>query len=264
MVSRRVFKQASVVAAGLILLFAVLTGLFFLVVHPRSSSVATPSPSPSFAPITVEKVYVIPHAPATPIDPSTVDIVAQVRNSNPTVGVAQYPVTFIVHDKSGNVVATDQETTYMLPSSLRYIAAFNVTAGRGSLGNVEVQLPQAPVYTAVPNGIKMPEFNVFLKDISRHALGSKQIEDQRGIIRNVGTLDWERVEVTAVALSADNQVIGVGKTFVGALKNTEEREFSLQWPVPSVPTSRVIAIPSTNIFAEDNFRSVIGDPNSLR
>jgi hypothetical protein len=127
-----------------------------------------------------------------------------------------------------------------------------------------VQLPSNPTFTTVPSSIKAPEFNVFLKELSRRTLGTVAIEEQRAVIRNVGTLDWEKVEITAVALSTDNEVIGVGKTFVGALNNTQEREFTLQWPVPALVTSRVIALPSTNIFAEDNLIRIIGDPNRLR
>ncbi len=264
MTTHRLSKQIVIVAIALLLLFAAVTGLFVLVVNTSGSAPLSPSPSPEFAPITVEKVHVIRHSAVSGLQQTAIDLVAQIRNPNPTAGIGVYPLTFVVHSRDGAVIATNQQLSYLLPGSLRYVAALNVSIGANTLGNVEVQLPSNPTFTAVPASIKAPEFNVFLKELSRRTLGSTPIEEQRAVIRNVGTLDWEKVEITAVALSADNEVIGVGKTFVGALNNTQEREFTVQWPVPTAATSRVIALPSTNIFAEDNLMRVIGDPNALR
>lgn len=264
MVAHRLFKQIVYLGLALALLFAGVTAVFWLFVHP-----ATPAPLPSptlspHKPIVVEEVTVIPHIPVSVVETPTVDIVARLRNPNPTVGVGQYPVVFVIHAVSGAALLSKEEMTYLLPGSLQYVAAVGIPLPTREIGQVEVMLPPQPVWQEVPAAIKPPEFNVFLKNRYDQAIGEAVLEQQRGVIRNVGTFDWEKVEIIALAISADNKVVGVGNTFVGLLQSTQEREFTVQWPKPTQTTVRVITFPSTNIFAEGNISHSIGDPNSLR
>ncbi len=72
------------------------------------------------------------------------------------------------------------------------------------------------------------------------------------------------MQVTGVAVDASGNVVGVGSTFVGELQPGEEREFTLQWPIPLTPTTQVIVLPTTNLFKEADIIKVIGDPALLR
>ncbi len=94
--------------------------------------------------------------------------------------------------------------------------------------------------------------------------GSYPMEQQTGIVTNNSTFDWEKVEVTGVALDSKGAIIGVGRTFVGKLLIGEQREFTLLWPFPDDQTVRVVALASTNIYSDANVVHIIGDPGKLR
>jgi hypothetical protein len=94
--------------------------------------------------------------------------------------------------------------------------------------------------------------------------GTGAVETQKGIITNTSTLGFRRVDVTGVAFDANNKVVGIGKTFIGEFMVGEQREFTLEWPAPITPTQRVVILPTTNIFNEDNILSAQGDPGLLR
>jgi len=107
-------------------------------------------------------------------------------------------------------------------------------------------------------------FNLFLRDRTSSLIGQTATDIQKGVVTNASTFDWQRVEVVAVAVNDQGEIIAVGQTFVGKLLVGEQREFTVQWPKPTQAISRVIALPSTNIFREDNFVKIIGDPSLLR
>ncbi len=264
MAVRRLIKKSLYVAGFLVCVLGAMFLIAYAVVSPRFVKAPVVSPTPSFQAVIVEQVDVIPHVPPSGFDKTTVDIVARLRNPNPAVGVATFPVTFIVKNSQGVAVARTQTTTFLLPGSLQYATAINVALEQGQLGTVEVQLPPTPMFEPLPTGISLPEFNLFLRDRTIEGAGTSAIERQNGVISNTGAFEWEKVEITAVALSADNHAVGVGQTFVGALKNAEQRDFSVNWPQPTAATVRVIGFASTNVFSPTNRIQVIGDPNQLR
>lgn len=257
MAVRRVFKQASYAGGCLFFITAVVLAIAWLAGwSARPSSVPTPVPTPSHRPIEVEQVSVIKHA-------NSVDLVAQVRNPNLRAGVARYAITFVLLDPTGQEISQQEVESYLLPGALTYVTTLNVPLDR-NLGRVEYILPDSPVFQPLPESISLPSFNSFARERRITNIGSTRIEEQKGIVTNSSTFDWKRVEVTGVALSTNDQIVGVGKTFVGELKVGEQREFTLQWPAPAEPTERVVILPSTNIFQEENIIEIIGDPSSLR
>ncbi len=219
----------------------------------------------TYLPITVENVVVVPHIENPGPKGKTIDVVARVKNQNVRAGTASYPVRFVVKSPSGDVISTAQQDVYVLPGGLQYLAALDILIPSDKqFGSVSVETPGSVVFTALAERATLPSFGVFLRDRSQFEAGSQRIEQQTGIVTNNSTFDWERVEVTGVALDADGQIIGVGKTFVGRLVVGEQREFTIQWPYPASQTARVIALAATNIYSPENAVHIIGDPSLLR
>lgn len=225
--------------------------------RPSIQPVVTPTPASSYKPIAVEQVATVSHG-------STLDVVARLRNVNVQAGVESYPVNFIISDTNGQEVARRHEVTYLLPGSLQYVVALNMPVSPGQV-QVRVEVPPDPVWQELPDGIRPPEFGSFLRGVpEQRTVGAATIEQQKGIATNSGSYDLQRVEVVALAVDAQKNVVGIGKTFVGELKVGERREFTVQWPAPAVPTADVVTSLSANVFQEENVIRIIGDPSTLR
>jgi hypothetical protein len=253
---RRTTKQLSYAAGYVTVLLVLIVSV--VVVRRVLSDVpqVTPEPTFVFEPLVVEETHFIHHG-------LTVDLVARLRNPNPRAGIARLPVDFVLKDQRGEEIVRHQESTYVLPGSIHYVVAVNV-ATPPDVRQVSVSLPSNIEFTRIPAAVATPSFSSFLRERLITTVGTKQLEEQKGVIRNTSTLDWEKVEVAGVALDAAGRITGVGKTFVGELKAEEQREFTLQWPVPVTATQRVIVLPSTNIYQQENIIRAIGDPASLR
>lgn len=250
-------------------IYIVIAGLFiFLIISPLlpkgQNTVATPTPQP-FTPIIVENIVAVPHIQDQGPTGKTVDVVARIRNTNPEAGIADFAVQFLLKDTSGATIQSVTQHEYVLPGGIEYVAALDMQVPPGAtFDHAEVVPPANPTFTSVPATAPVPQFSVFLRDRTYIASGSFPFEQQTGIVTNSSSFDWQKVEVTAVALDTNGNIVGVGKTFVGKLIVGEQREFTLQWPRPSAATARVIAIATTDMFNDDNFVNIVGDPSKLR
>jgi hypothetical protein len=253
-VRRLVKKTVYAALFGLIIAIPVIVAVVPNILRFRTPE-AMPAPEPES--IAVESIDTVRHA-------DKVDIVARIRNPNPRAGVPEYIVTFVLLNDQGQEMSRLRETTYLLPGSVNYIAALSVPLA-SSLSEVRVETPNQPQFVAVPESNSLPTFNSFLRGRSRRMISSTQgVETQKGVITNTSTLSFGRVDITGVAFDAAGNVVGIGKTFVGEFMVGEQREFTLEWPSPLVPTQRVIILPATNIFREDNILNAQGDPSLLR
>ena len=231
-------------------------GLLFIITRPSGPPAPTPTPPSPYEPIAVEEVHVISHE-------AQADVVARVRNPNATAGIIRYPITFTLLSSTEQVVASRIVETYILPGSVAYISELNIPV-KSPIARVKVDLPAEPSFMPIPTDLTLPAFSTFLRERSQRAVAAKTMEEQKGVVRNLSTLPWQTVEVTGVALDSGGQVVGVGRTFIGELRPGEEREFTLQWPIPLRPTNQVSVLTTTNIFKEDDIIKVIGDPALLR
>lgn len=253
---RRVIKKTIYAAGALLVVTAIIVGISLAVLQVNPLSREPTPPPAAFKSIVVEQVDVVSHG-------TTIDVVARLRNPNPRAGAASWPVTFVLLNPQGQEIGRHQEVTYLLPGSLQYVATIALPISP-PLGEVNVELPEETTLTTLPAELDLPTFGSFLRERTQRTLGEAAYELQKGIVRNTSTFDFQRVEMTAVAFDGANNVIGIGKTFLGELKVGEQREFTVQWPAPRTPTTRVTSFPSTNLFLEENIIRVMGDPSDLR
>lgn len=261
---KRTMKK-SVYAVLYVLLTSGIAALIIVPMLPNEEEVIAPVKQQTYVPVTVENIVVLPHTTNPGPFGKTIDVVARLKNENVRAGTGLYPVTLVVKDKSGGTLSSVEQAAYVLPGGVQYIAFLNVPiASDKEFGTVEMKTPDNISLTQLPDAARLPEFSVFLRERTNVNSGSQQFEQQTGIVTNNSTFDWEKVEVTGVALDASGKIVGIGKTFVGKLLLGEQREFTIAWPVPTAPTSRVVAIATTNIYSDENVVHIIGDPSKLR
>lgn len=257
-------RKKTVYAAGLVGVSAAVVLIVSALTRPASAPAQpTPSPTALYAPIVNERVTALPYKHAD--GRTTVDVVVQLRNPNPRAGVSRYPVDFRILDPSGATLLTHQELAYIPPATLQYVMALGLELSpQQTIGKVEVTLPPSPLFEVLPEQVSTPTFSTFLRTVSERAVGDEIVATQTGLAKNTSTFDWQKVEVAVVGLNANQEVVAAGKTFLGRLLTGEQREFSVEWPKPREAIVHVIALPSTNVFREENVVEIEGDPSRLR
>lgn len=264
MASHRTVKKAAY-ATGFFVAVIGLVTLVVLPLLPDNTQTRLPDTTSSYVPVALENVVVIPHIAKPGPKGKTIDIVARLKNANPRAGTGSYPVVFTVKNSTNEVVSRFTQDAYVLPGGLQYLVALDVPIpSNTTLGGVDVQPPTAITLTPLPDNARLPDFSVFLRDRKQVMSGAYPMEQQTGVVTNNSTFDWEKVEVTGVALDGKGAIVGVGRTFVGKLLIGEQREFTLQWPFPDDQTVRVVTLASTNIYSDANVVHMIGDPGKLR
>ena len=262
MSTRRRLKQFVYLGAFIAIVVVIILLISAAAIIPKPGSAPTTTPI-AYSPIVLEKATAIPHI--LPSGATRVDIVVQLRNPNARAGVGSYPVSVTLIDPSGQEISTRQEETFLLPGALQYLILTDVSVPRqSSVSQVVVDTPDAPEFIEVPPSVPIPQFQTFLRGRTEKRVGAEVIETQTGLVTNDSTFAWNEVQVSVVALNSDREIIATGKTFLGTLTAGEQREFIVQWPKSSQPIQQVIAVPSTNMFSEENIVEILGNPESLR
>lgn len=258
MIRRRTVKQASYAGGCLVFLAVGITGVWLLVRAPRQATVPTPTPTVAYQAIVVEQVASVRHG-------GVVDVVVRLRNNNAHVGVAALPLTVVVEDANSQELSRQDTTTYVMPGSLQYVALVNLPVSAGEY-TVRVELPANTAFQELPSGIRAPLLTAFRRGpLETKIAGGGAFQQQKGIASNGNnSYGMQRVEVVAIALDAQRNVIGIGKTFVGELKVGEQREFTVGWPESAQAVADIILSPSANVFEPDNIIEVVGDPGAIR
>ncbi|MBI3255706.1 MAG: hypothetical protein HYZ63_01930 [Candidatus Andersenbacteria bacterium] len=227
--------------------------------HPEDA----PAPISSFLPIKLEALDSIQHIELPGVE-HTIDIVARLRNPNAGAGVSKYIVTFSVKDRAGQEIRRVPVETYILPGAIQYAMALNVPIGGTQVASIEADLPVSPTFIPLGGSQTPPSFSAFARERKSSTVGQVTSDEQTGIVKNTSTFAWEKVEVYVVGINSESRVIAAGKTFLGALTVGEEREFTVAWPQPDELIERIIILPSTNMFQEQNAIRAIGNPGLLQ
>lgn len=246
---RRLRKQLAVLAV----LAAFFGGIFAIV----GVIVVEPPPSPPPPPPTYIDLAVVSTALFRSV-PDRADLLAVVRNPNANAGVRKVPYTFEV--RSGDrTVATIRGETFFLPGQEKPVVAIH--AAVPPEGKAVALRFGSPEWVSVKSDFRLPSLIV----VSRRGVVRKSGEDAsyevKGVLANESELDFLKVEVTALGVSEDGEILGVGRTFVGSLLTLERREFTVSWPLLS---GRVVArtreYPEANVFSPAAIQPRTGVP----
>jgi hypothetical protein len=216
------------------------------------SSVTAPRPDP----LIVEHVDYIRHG-------NKIDIYARLRNPNPRAGISAYNIHFVLLGEDGQELERLAAATYLLPGSIRYVTLLGVSVDY-AISEIRIETTDEPRFITISNDETIPIFNSFLQTRTVRTRGEEEFEIQTGILTNRGHWGYRRVDLSAIALDANGEVIGVGNTFISDLAVGQQRPFQVEWPQPAVATVRVMIFVSTNIFDPANTLPVVGDATKLR
>lgn len=197
-------------------------------------------PPPTFAALVTSEVQLLRS------DSDRADLFAFVKNPNANAGLREVAYTFAVQAR-GHVVEEFSGSTFFLPGQEKPVVLLSRQVPSDA---TEVTLRfAAPMWVSVAEDFRGPA----LVPVSREArvrTDPVPSYEVKGVVANESSLDFLRVEVTALGFDTAGGLVGVGKTFVGSLLSGERREYTLSWPLPPGRTvSEVRVVPEVNIFS---------------
>lgn len=234
---RRLRKQITVVAVVATALVGLLALITLVLYEPP---LPPPPPPPTFEPLVVREVRVLRS------DTDRLDLFALVKNPNANAGVREVDYTFEL--RSGDQLAASiPGKTFFLPGQEKPIIEVNrAIAADGR--DLTVRFGE-PVWVSVASDFRAPALVPVARE-SRIRPGEPELYEVKGVLANESSLDYLRVEVSALGLDADGELLGAGRTFVGSLLAGERREFTLSWPIPrGGSVSQVRVFPEVNVFS---------------
>lgn len=180
----------------------------------------------------------------------TYDAVAKIDNPNDAVGASSFKYVFNLKDASGNIVASREGTSFILPADSRYIAELGFQID-GDAIPTSAELVISDAKWEELDDIGKPQLGIYSKNYGRSPMGEGSAVD--GIIRNESGYDLNKISIVIILRSDKGKIVGVNKTEKNAVRIKEERDFRLNWPYQlSAPVQNIEVDAQSNVFDRDN------------
>jgi len=189
---------------------------------------------------------------AIPTQENYVDLLAQVKNPNPDFGAKSFSYVFNLYDLQDNLIISKQGDSYILPQETRYIVEQKVRAGL-NFSRVEFKINNIEWQELVD--YQEPELLIRNIDFSQ----SEDFSQLSGTLENRSNYDFSAIDVWAVLLDKESDIVGVNKIKLHAVLSEEKRYFEMKWFFPifgEVVRQDVMA--RVNVFLDENFMKRYG------
>lgn len=170
----------------------------------------------------------------------TIDLGAEIKNPNLSWGVRDFEYAFIMKDASGGELGRIGGRSFILPGETRWIIRpgggrdFPLVRlpARGRVADVALEIAPIPAR----NWQKLRQFagdaaivpkNLRYQRIMPPRTGFAEL---RGEVENRSSFLVGEVEINAVLLGKDNQILAIGQTIARTLQPGETRAFTVSWP----------------------------------
>lgn len=183
----------------------------------------------------------------------TYDVVAKITNPNNTLGASSFGYAFKLKDASGNIIATREGTSFILPADSRYVAELGLQVENGAVPT-KVELAIGEAKWEELKTVGKPQIGVYNKNFGEDVNGDGRRAD--GVIRNESGYDLNKIFVVIVLRSGAGDIVGINKTEKNAVRIKEERDFRLTWPYQlSAPVQNMEVDVQSNVFDAQNLSS---------
>lgn len=181
----------------------------------------------------------------------TYDAVAKVANLNDSVGASSFKYVFKLKDSTGNIIATREGSSFILPVDTKYVADLGIKI-ENDIVPVSAEFFVSDVVWEKLGEIGKPQIGVYGKNFGKTPMGNGNEAD--GVIRNESGYDLNKIFITVVLRDDKDRIVGVSKTEKNFVRTKVEMDFRLSWPYQfSAPVQKMEVDPQSNIFDRQNF-----------
>ncbi len=187
----------------------------------------------------------------------TIDVIATMANSNTHFGAATVTYRLTLSNEGGQVVATQSDTTYILPLEQKYIMAIALEP----VGDTAVDVSKLIVKWEIDNvrwhrfeQFEAPNIEIVNKSYQVIATGVNYSKIS-ALVRNRSPYDFNTITIAIVLKDASGKPIAIQQTRQSDMDAGSVREINVPWPqrfagdVVSVDVRAYV-----NVFDSQNFR----------
>lgn len=181
----------------------------------------------------------------------TYDAVAKIVNMNDSVGASSFKYIFKLKDSNGNIVASSEGTSFILPADSKYVADLGIQI-EGDVIPRSAELIISDVVWEKLGDIGKPQIGVYGKSFGKTPTGNGNEAD--GMIRNESGYDLNKIFIIVILRSEEGKIVGINKTEKDYVRTKVEMDFRLTWPYQfSAPVQKMEVDTQANVFDRQNF-----------
>ncbi len=183
----------------------------------------------------------------------TYDVIAKISNPNGSVGAKEFFYSFQLKSADGDILASKDGKSFILPADSRFIAEIGLSVPSGSVPvSASIELSEVK-WENISAGIGKPQIGVYNKRFGKSPMGEGN--EVAGIIRNESNYDLKEINIVVVLRDENGKIVGVNTTRKDSVGVKEERDFLMTWPYVLDATVQKIEVDSqTNIFDPEFMR----------
>lgn len=163
---------------------------------------------------------------ALPVTDSVYNLVAYVENKNPNAGVYEIPYEFRLYDATDTFIIARAGKTYIGPNGRTAIFEPSVQVGNRTPKYAVFEFKGTPVWLKVPDTVR----NLLVTSSNISLTNETTSPKLTATIVNQSLATLPTVEVTGLVYNADNNVIGVSRTFIPSLGPNATVPIVFTWP----------------------------------
>lgn len=181
---------------------------------------------------------------------NTYDIVAKINNPNDAIGAESFNYTFALKSEAGEIIATSEGNSFILPADNKYIAKIGMKTSNNSVPE-SVEFSISNVKWSTLKDIAKPQVGVYSKKFENDPAGIGSVVE--GILRNESMYDFKKIEVVIVLRNENDRVVGINTTQKESIRAKEQQSFRITWPTSILDNVQKIEIdPQINVFDSQN------------
>jgi len=179
------------------------------------------------------------------------DFYAKVANPNAVFGDKNFTYEINLKDEIGNVIATKNGSSFILPGEEKYVVETNIDAPSVPFSQ-EFKILSSD-WIRFEDYYERPNIQIINKNYSEISDGIS-FANAQGLLKNRSPFDFESIKIQIVLKDSVDNVIALNSTEMKTIKAGEDRDFKISWPSSFPGTVSIMeAQAEVNIFNSEAF-----------
>jgi len=179
------------------------------------------------------------------------DFYAQITNPNTVFGSKNFDYSINFKDSSGQIVASKNGSSFILPGEKKYIVATDISAPN-TPASFDFKIINSD-WVEFNNYYESPNIEIVNKNYNEISSGAN-FSESKGLLKNNSPYDFNLIKIEIILKDADNNVLALNSTEMRTVNSGEQRDFSLFWPNRFPGSVNNMEVQSeVNIFNSDAF-----------
>lgn len=177
------------------------------------------------------------------------DFYAIITNPNAVFGCQKFDYSIKFKDGSGNVIASRNGSSFILPGERKYIVENNIGSSSAESFDFEILTSEWLEFF----DYEKPDIQIINKNYTETS-GGAGFSEATGLLKNESSFDFDLIRIQIILKNESGEVLALNSTQMKTIKSGERRDFKTLWPssFPGV-VGNMEAQAEVNVFDSETF-----------